>query len=171
MPKRITGNQREAVLTMLAHGHDRDTIAAMVGVTPGQVSAILAHVSMGTYRLPRPEEAPHPAGSCPSQPEGGAIGHQESRHTASRPTPKFPPVPLGSDVETNEPVYWNPDPDTGSANPHVLILGESGFGKTYTVCCLLAELAERGTHSIVFDYGQGFAKDSAPEDSSSGLSP
>ena len=29
----------------------------------------------------------------------------------------------------------------------MLILGESGFGKTYTICCLLAELSERGVHS------------------------
>ncbi len=41
---------------MLTQGHDRDTIAAAVGVTPGQVSAISAHVSMGTYALPDPEE-------------------------------------------------------------------------------------------------------------------
>ena len=54
MGKRITREQREAVLNMLAEGQDRETIAAMVGVTPGQVSAISAHVTMGTYQLPQP---------------------------------------------------------------------------------------------------------------------
>ena len=38
---------------MLTQGHDRDTIAAAVGVTPGQVSAISAHVGMGTYCVAR----------------------------------------------------------------------------------------------------------------------
>src|SRR5437868_4017599 len=52
MPKKVTPEQRQAVLRMLAQGQDRDTIAAAVGVTPGQVSAISAHVKMGTYALP-----------------------------------------------------------------------------------------------------------------------
>jgi hypothetical protein len=56
MPKKVTREQRDAVLRMLAQGQDRDTIAAAVGVTPGQVSAISAHVRMGTYTLPDPEE-------------------------------------------------------------------------------------------------------------------
>ena len=52
MPKRITETQRQAVLRMLAQGVDRETIAASVGITPGQVSAVAAHVKMGTYELP-----------------------------------------------------------------------------------------------------------------------
>src|SRR5262245_41086571 len=59
MPKRITPEQRQAVLRMLSQGLDRDTIAAAVGVTPGQVSALSAHVRMGTYSLPDPG-APEP---------------------------------------------------------------------------------------------------------------
>ena len=51
MAKRMTDEQRRAVLEMLAQGLDRETIAARVGVTPGQVSATAAHVTMGTYDL------------------------------------------------------------------------------------------------------------------------
>jgi DNA phosphorothioation-dependent restriction protein DptH len=69
---------------------------------------------------------------------------------------------IGLDVEANQEVFWNPDPAGGSPNPHVLILGESGFGKTYTVSCLLAELAQREIPTIVLDYGQGFSPTSAP---------
>ena len=58
MPKKVTPEQREAVLRLLAQGQDRDTIAATVGVTPGQVSAVSAHVKMGTYALPEPDESP-----------------------------------------------------------------------------------------------------------------
>jgi Helicase HerA, central domain len=40
----------------------------------------------------------------------------------------------------------------------VLILGESGYGKTYLAQCLLWELARRGTSAVVLDVGQGFTK-------------
>ncbi len=53
MPSKVTPDQRDAILRMLSQGHDRDTIAETVGVTPGQVSAIAAHVKMGTYSLGR----------------------------------------------------------------------------------------------------------------------
>jgi hypothetical protein len=49
MPKKVTPEQRQAVLRLLAQGQDRDTISVAVGVTPGQVSAFAAHVKMGTY--------------------------------------------------------------------------------------------------------------------------
>ena len=41
----------------------------------------------------------------------------------------------------------------GFTDPHVLVLGESGFGKPYTIACLLAELAQRRLLSVVLDYG------------------
>jgi hypothetical protein len=52
----VTEEQRRDVLRLLAQGQDRETIAAAVGVTPGQVSAICAHVKMGTYALTDPAE-------------------------------------------------------------------------------------------------------------------
>ena len=52
MPTKVTREQRQAVLSMLAWDRNRDTIAAAVWVTPGQVSAIAAHVTMDTYTLP-----------------------------------------------------------------------------------------------------------------------
>src|SRR3954464_8666574 len=57
MPKKVTVEQRQAVLRLLAQGQDRDTIAAAVGVTPGQVSEVSAHVKMGTYALPEPDNS------------------------------------------------------------------------------------------------------------------
>lgn len=74
------------------------------------------------------------------------------------------PVYVGADAETGQEVFWNPDPQTCAVNPHVLILGESGFGKTYTVAALLAELARQQVTSIVFDYGQGFSQAAAPRE-------
>ncbi len=73
-------------------------------------------------------------------------------------------VLIGLDAESGEEVFWTPNPTSGSANPHVLIVGESGFGKTYAITCLLTELARQGLPSVVFDYGQGFSLDVAPAD-------
>lgn len=65
-------------------------------------------------------------------------------------------VLVGQDSRRRTPVAWHPGPEEGNANPHLLIVGESGYGKTYAIQCLLAELANAGTSSIVFDYAQGF---------------
>jgi hypothetical protein len=174
---------------MLAQGQDRDTIAASVGVTPGQVSAISAHVRMGTYALPNPEDqlgeaAPEVVDKAGSSfPIFQNLGRASGRETAEaaertsnllrmlqnlegapgRET-RLAPILLGTDAETGEDVVWNPDPGTGAANPHVLILGESGFGKTYTIASLSAELARENVVSIVFDYGQGFSPKALPDE-------
>ena len=165
MSGRITDDQRKAVLELLAEGHDRHTIAEMVGISPGQVSAVCAHVTMGTYELPD-IRGRRRIGSRQSDAiaERSTQRRSRKRDGDSHEQPHVAPVLLGPDTETNEQVFWNPDPLSGSVNPHVLILGESGFGKTYTISCLLAELAQRGIHSMVFDYGQGFALDAAPSE-------
>jgi DNA phosphorothioation-dependent restriction protein DptH len=165
MGKKLTPDQREAVLQMLARGEGRDTIVAALGVTPGQVSAISAHVKMGTYSLPTPNEmiaAESQATGYKTEKTTNLL--QQLRDLEKSPVnlPRLAPILLGTDAETQEPVYWNPDPETGAANPHVLVLGESGFGKTYMISCLLAELAQENITSVIFDYGQGFSRESSP---------
>ncbi len=41
----------------------------------------------------------------------------------------------------------------------MMIVGVSGSGKTYSSLCLTAELARRGTPTIIFDYAQSYEKD------------
>jgi DNA phosphorothioation-dependent restriction protein DptH len=153
MPRKINSVQRAEVLRLLAQGQDRIAIAALLGISPGQVSAVQAHVKMGRYSLPDiTEPALHLAGRDrqAANKAGGVPNHLGA-------------VLLGTDVETSGNVYWSPDPRSGLANPHVMVIGESGFGKTYTVACILAELARKGIHSVVFDYGQGFSLSTVPE--------
>src|SRR5947208_17153495 len=129
MASKITREQRTAVLQLLAQGDDRDTIAAAIGITPGQVSAIAAHVTMGTYTLPNPDEAASSdAISASGGKSLGLLQRIRDREGTAHPEQHLRPVLLGSDVETAEEVFWNPDPNTGAANPHVLVLGESRFG-------------------------------------------
>jgi DNA helicase HerA-like ATPase len=167
MPKKVTPEQREAVLRLLAQGQDRDTIAAAVGVTPGQVSAVSAHVKMGTYALPEPDEPEpnnHTEAPVPLERTTNLLRQLQELEGAEGRDVQINPILLGVDVETGEEVYYNPDPSSGTPNPHILILGESGTGKTYAISCLTAELAQEGVVSIVFDYGQGFSPKTLPRE-------
>lgn len=47
MPISVT--QRQAIVNLLKDGLGNQEIAAQVGVTPGTVAAVKAHISMGTY--------------------------------------------------------------------------------------------------------------------------
>jgi hypothetical protein len=163
MPPRITDSQRKAVRSWLAQGLDRETVAARVGVTPGQVLAVAAHMKMGTYE----KHGAHTTVAQSTQPEERESVHEllEEIGVASRRTQTasgLNRILVGVDAETDEEVSWNPDPSHGAVNPHMLILSESGFGKTYAICCLLTELAQSNIPSIVFDYGQGFTTGASP---------
>ena len=163
MPPRITDSQRKAVLALLAQGLAREMVVAQVGVTPGQVSAVAAHMKMGIYE----KHGAYATVAQSTPPEGRERVHAllEEIGVASRKAPTIlglNHILSGVDAETDEEVFWNSDPSHGAVNPHMLILGESGFGKTYAICCLLAEFAQNQIPSIVFDYGQGFATGTSP---------
>ncbi len=49
MPVPVSAAQRQTIVSLLNDGIITQQIAAQVGVTPGQVAAIKAHISMGTY--------------------------------------------------------------------------------------------------------------------------
>jgi hypothetical protein len=133
---------------MLDRGEDRHTIAKTASVTPGQVSAISAHRTM--------------------RKSAQQIGTRETlakmtdieSDLAEDPSLRLTTIPLGIDTDTKQPVLWNP---YAASNPHVLIVGESGSGKTYTASRLVIELAHAQLPSIVFDYGQGFSLEHAPQ--------
>src|SRR5947207_2287749 len=128
MPKRITETQRQGVLRLLAQGVHRETIATSVGITPGQVSAVAAHVRMGTYALPTAVEENRENVQEERDRTRNLLGQLRNLGGASASQTRLAPILLGVDAESNEQVFWNPDPDSGSPNPHILVLGESGFG-------------------------------------------
>lgn len=155
MKQKLTSEQRTLINRLLDSGDDRNTIARLASVTPGQVSAIAAHRTMSKYDRPRkPGGAARAAGATLS--ESVELMNNSSNHSSSHSAS----IPLGTDIDTARPVVWDP---YASSNPHVLILGESGSGKTYTASRLVIELAHAHLPSIVFDYGQGFSLQHAPE--------
>jgi len=152
MTKPLNSEQRDQILALLEQGQDRKTIASSVGVSAGQVSAIAAHRKMGTYTEKFLRQSPN------RQTHKGKLLEIRKPKASSMERRPDGSILIGTDVQSGVPYYWNPNSrEGGAANPHVLILGESGFGKTYSTSCLLAELVESNIPSIVFDYGQGFS--------------
>jgi hypothetical protein len=45
----VSAEQRQAIRSLLADGLDNQEIAAQIGVSPGTVAAVKAHMTMGTY--------------------------------------------------------------------------------------------------------------------------
>jgi ATP-dependent DNA helicase RecG len=135
-----------------------------VGVTPGQVSAVAAHVKMGTYALPTPEAPKKDVAPAALERTTNLLRQLQQLEAPRGDSSRVGPILLGADAESGEDVNWNPDPGGGATNPHVLILGESGTGKTYAIAWLTAELAQQGVVSVVFDYGQGFSRRTLPRE-------
>ena len=52
-------------------------------------------------------------------------------------------------VELGDGVYWSP---LSHPNPHVLIVGGSGSGKSWTIRLLAKELSDLGFHCVLFDF-------------------
>jgi endonuclease len=45
----VSADQRQSIRSLLAEGLDNQVIATQIGVSPGQVAAVKAHMTMGTY--------------------------------------------------------------------------------------------------------------------------
>ena len=63
-------------------------------------------------------------------------------------------VLIGKDKFLHD-VYWEFD-NKGLANRHLLITGQSGQGKTYSIQTMLYELTHYGISAVIFDYSDGF---------------
>lgn len=70
---------------------------------------------------------------------------------SSRPERVF----LGVSTQGERRIYWEFG-HNDLTNRHMVIFGTSGMGKTYTIQCLLAELAKFGHNSLIVDYTNGF---------------
>lgn len=168
MPKsKINDTQREQILKLLASGRGVKEIALELDVTTHQVAAVKAHVTMRSYGSQDPlsndsVRAPVEINQDinTSHEVAETVGLIDEIQSSLSPDA----ILVGQDVTTGKKIFWDPDPDYGSANPHLMIIGESGFGKTYTIQCLVAELAQRGVPSVIIDYGQGFDLQTSPKE-------
>ena len=169
VPSRINDNQRQEIIRLLNEGLPRNVIAEEVGVSPSQVSAVAAHLTMHTYTKQPPiiaRKMPANPSSIVDAPVGlGDPTCSDARQKTSRSEPGSGlRVLIGSDTTDGHDVWWCPSPASNTVNPHLLVVGESGSGKTYATQCLCAELIRRSIPTIVFDFGQGFALSTTPSD-------
>ncbi|HYK01808.1 MAG TPA: DUF87 domain-containing protein [Thermoanaerobaculia bacterium] len=143
----------ERVLALDRTGVSPANIAMQVGLSRMEVLAILGHARLNAAE---PVAFDEPA-TLPELP------------VPYTPSEVFvPPAPLqpGSEVvdgaiyigddSYDEAAYWHPSSPDLVPNPHLMIMGESGSGKTYATQGIVAELALAGIPTIIFDYGQSF---------------
>src|SRR6266478_5779026 len=151
----------QLVRTLNDQDKSHHEIARLVNLKPVQVLAILASHTLKSADLEKPGEREFPD-LTPSPVQGDStqaivenevlqVLEQEDQET--RPTDR---IYIGDDSEYADSIYWEPTKVHAVHNPHLMIMGESGSGKTYAVQCLVAELAQREIPSILFDYGQSF---------------
>lgn len=82
--------------------------------------------------------------------EGGATRRKAApAPEGARRTLRGSPIYLGADVETEQEIQWDP---WRLANPHFLVLGGSGSGKTETLKALAWELGRRGVGVVAIDF-------------------
>ena len=163
MTKKLTPDERASIIDMLREGLQTRAIAERLGVNLRQVAAIAAHLTMNTYDSVPSSARPPPASPTSHAEFKNALVANDRTPLETNPSDGVR-ILVGVDVETDEEHFWAPTPGSGTPNPHLLIVGESGSGKTYASQCICAELAQLGLPTVVFDFGQGFALDSAPQE-------
>lgn len=139
-------------------------IAQILNLKRVQVSTILAYHKSQQAKSEELFDQTLPPESLAEATAGEAEGsiHEKAPDTeavaeiAPEEAPSEDWIYVGDDIEYQDPIYWDPMNDRMVTNPHLMIMGESGSGKTYAAQCLVAELAQREMSSILFDYGQSF---------------
>ena len=121
-----------------------------------------------TSRGPQAEEEHRNAGSGSETPS--AIGSPRSSPSASGisgPTPQVTPTATGTnepsvligEKPSGEPVIWKPIVNGRPVyNPHLVIVGGSGSGKTETIKSFLWELHRSGVGCLVFDFKDDYVQ-------------
>ncbi len=149
----------------LADQKEPAEIAQILNLKKVQVSTLLAYnkqlqtktheaAERSEVELPEPIEAAEIEVEPPKKVTVKA--KEASTEEDEEETAKDHGVYVGDDADYGDAIYWNPQDAGAAMNPHLMIMGESGSGKTYAVQCLVAELAQRKVPSILFDYGQSF---------------
>lgn len=159
-------------------------IAQILNLKKLQVSAILAHQSMskmtdmesgqvsgssqrafgtGEEQVNLQPPPSYPSSDIPTQTGAAPTPLQIPKTDGEASGDLRPRVYVGDDRDYGDPLYWQPMDAEVVQNPHLMIMGESGSGKTYAAQCLMAELSQLGIPCIVFDYGQSFEVNSLEE--------
>jgi DNA phosphorothioation-dependent restriction protein DptH len=163
-PSKVPNSVAKLVLELADQQKEPAEIAQILNLKKVQVSTLLAYHKQREAKadaeaaepieveLPEPVEAPIEV----EPPSPKKVIEVKDAEPEEEETLKDHGVYVGDDADYGDAIYWNPQDAGAAMNPHLMIMGESGSGKTYAVQCLVAELAQRKVPSILFDYGQSF---------------
>jgi len=170
-PSKVPNSVAKLILELAEQQKEPAEIAQILNLKKVQVSTLLAYHRVIENKAHAQEEEStttcvigEPAESSPENDDKAKVESQQAAVIDSTDAETDDDegkttrdgVYVGDDADYGDAIYWNPQ-DAGSVqNPHLMIMGESGSGKTYAVQCLVAELAQRAVPSILFDYGQSF---------------
>lgn len=132
-------NNADRILALYRRGLSLEDISISLGISLVEAATVIARYNM--------------MGDSPPAPTPQPVAH-------STPENQTGEIIVGIAVEGGSTVFWNP---TATANPHLMVLGQSGTGKTYSIQCLLLELLKVDIPAVVVDYGQGFNLEAAEE--------
>jgi transcriptional regulator with AAA-type ATPase domain len=149
----------------LSSENDAAAIARKLDLNRMQVAAILAHQRLqesDTISGPSADSTVEPDFWQPAESPPPMPRYDEDRADAvvDAEEEELAGIYVGDELELETPIMWDPTNPEQVQNPHLMVMGESGSGKTYAAQCLVAaELAHAGIPSIIFDYGQSFESD------------
>ena len=171
-PSKVPNSVAKLILELADQRRNPAEIAQILNLKKVQVSTLLAYHKQLEHKAHAQEAEKSIVTSVAEEPVTSTTENEdepqvESQHVATVDTPDAKldeeeettngsGVYVGDDADYGDAVYWNPQDAGPVPNPHLMIMGESGSGKTYAVQCLVAELAQRTVPSILFDYGQSF---------------
>ena len=162
---KIAASTVNEILRLHEFNTSASEIAKLLNIKKMQVTAIIAHHAMKslspTVQSPlRVDEVSasdlERAESTIKDSTADEVATEPILDTEIQDSAESEGILIGTDSEYNDLMYWTPEDTQDVPNPHMMIMGESGSGKTYSVQCLTAELAQQDIPSIIFDYGQGF---------------
>lgn len=160
MPRlKISDSLAKQIVEFHRQGKDPIEIGRLLGLKKMQVLAVLAHQELRTASSVSADPIiPINVVEAPREDDQESSGQSDRSVAVGEEVEEEPGAGLyvGDDLEYEDALFWEPTDTQAVQNPHLMIMGESGSGKTYAAQCLVAELCQKGIPSIVFDYGQSF---------------
>lgn len=158
---KISESLIKQILVLNRAGKTDREIAHELNLKRLQVAAVVAHVVLKNEPRNEPtvSELPVEIALAEEVAEPAQLPVIDELNQASEESEAEAGIYVGDDTEYGDPLNWVPWNSRLSQNPHLMIIGESGSGKTYATQCLVAELAQASIPSVIFDYGQGFELD------------
>lgn len=151
-PIKLSDFLAREILRLHGQGLPSADIATQLGLKKMQVTSLVAHHNMREDLTESVVDAEY------SEPKSVIEQHAraEQSEDVDVADESISGIYVGDDKEYGDAQQWVPWDSREVQNPHLMIIGESGSGKTYAAQCLVAELARHRIPSVIFDYGQSF---------------